>query len=368
MDKVEIITTFANKLVRMKRVLLIKFTSLGDLIHALPALTDASQALPELKFDWMIDEAFAEVATWHKAIDRIFLTSHRIWRKKIASSIKPIFRLIQKVRETEYDLVIDGQGNFKSALMSLFMRGPRAGFDQKSAREWVASFAYQRKYPASRKAHAIDRLRQLFALSLDYPCPTTPPDFGLVQSQFTSLPIQTAERYVVFIHNASWKTKLWPEEYEKKLIKWITQKGYTVYLPWGSVEEKARAHRIAVDPLAVVLPKLSLSEIGALITGAAACISVDTGLSHLTAALKIPSIILYGSTDSGLIGTSGENQVHLTSKLPCAPCNQKVCQFPSSALNPPCLAALTPERVFNQLLQILEPSACGKRALSTCNK
>jgi heptosyltransferase-1 len=339
----------------MKRVLLIKFTSLGDLIHALPALTDAARAHPGLKFDWMIDESFAQVAKWHNAVDQVFTTSHRTWRRGLISSIKPISALVRSVRKTQYDLVIDGQGNFKTALMSLFMRGPTAGFDRHSVREWVASLAYQRKYPASKKSHAIDRLRQLFALSLDYPCPATPPDFSIDRSHFSLLPIQTPQRYIVLIHNASWQTKIWPEEHGKRLVEWIARKGYTVYLPWGNAEEKARAHRLAVDPRAIVLPKMSLSEIGSLLLGARACVSVDTGLSHLTAALNIPSITLYGSTDSGLIGANGENQIHLISKLPCAPCNQKTCRFPSSSLNPPCLGELTPERVFEQLLRILEP-------------
>lgn len=353
----------------MKRVLLIKFTSLGDLIHVFPALTDAVRAHPELKFDWMIDENFAEIAKWHSAVNQVFKTSHRTWRKGFFAAIKPIVNLICKVRKTKYDLVIDGQGNFKTALMSLFTRGPTAGFDRRSVREWVASFAYRRKYPASKKAHAIDRLRQLFALSLDYPCPTTPPDFKIDRSQFNPLPIKAAVHYIVLIYNAAWKTKIWPEVHAKRLVKLITERGYTVYLPWGNGEEKARALRVSQSSasLAVCLPKMSLSEIGSLLANAAACVTMDTGLSHLTAALNVPSITLYGPTDSRRIGTSGENQVHLVSKLPCAPCNQKTCRFSSasSSVNPLCLAELTPERVFEQLLQILERD---KQALNICNK
>jgi heptosyltransferase I len=346
----------------MKRVLLIKFTSLGDLIHALPALTDAARAHPGLKFDWMIDESFAEIAKWHNAVDKVFVTSHRTWRRGLFAAIKPIFRLIRNVRQNKYDLIIDGQGNFKTALMSLCMREEVAGFDRKSAREWVASFAYGKKYKASRKAHAINRLRQLFALSLGYSLPKTPPDFGIDRSRFSPLPIKVAERYIVFIHNAAWKTKIWPEEHGKKLVEWITKRGYTVYLPWGNEEEKERALRLSRTPLAVTLPKMSLSEIGSLLTLAKACVSMDTGLSHLAAALHIPSITLYGATDSGLIGASGENQIHLASKLPCSPCNQKTCRFTKES--PPCLGALTPEMVFERLQRILEQ---GRQALSICN-
>jgi lipopolysaccharide heptosyltransferase I len=342
----------------MKRVLLIKFTSLGDLIHALPALTDAARAHPGLKFDWMIDESFSEIATWHESVERVFATSHRTWRQGLLAALRPIGRLIGNVRETKYDLVIDGQGNFKTALMSLFTRGTTAGFDFRSVRERVASFAYRKKYPVSKKAHAIDRLRQLFAQSLDYPCPASPPDFGIHRSTFAPLPFAAAEPYIVFIPNASWKTKIWPTEHGKKLIELINQRGYTVYIPWGNEEEKERASSLAVSPLAICLPKLTLSEIGSLLAGAAAAVSMDTGLSHLSAALDVPTVTLYGATDSGLIGASGANQVHLISKLPCAPCNQKSCRFTTG--NPPCLAELTPERVFGQLWEMLEPAVHEK--------
>ncbi|HSX38355.1 MAG TPA: lipopolysaccharide heptosyltransferase I [Chlamydiales bacterium] len=346
----------------MKRILLIKFTSLGDLIHALPAVTDASNAYPDLKIDWMIDENFAEVATWHRSVDQIFLTSHRTWAKKIFKSIQPISSLIRSVRKTTYDLVIDGQGNFKTALMALFMRGPTAGFDRKSVREWIASFAYQRTFAASKSAHAIDRLRTLFASSLGYPYPTIPPDFGIEKSRFFSS-LLIPKPYIVFIHNASWDTKLWPKEHAKTLIHWITEKGYKVLLPWGNEKEKGRASELCVNQDAILLPKLTLSAIGSLLCEAKACISMDTGLSHLAAALNVPSITLYGSTHSGLIGTCGNEQFHLQSQIPCAPCNQKKCRFPGPSLNPPCLAALTPQQVVQSLVQILD-----KPILNICNK
>jgi heptosyltransferase-1 len=302
----------------------------------------------------MIDQSFADVATWHPAVERLFITSHRTWRKGLLAAIKPISNLIRSARETRYDWVIDGQGNFKTALMSLFMRGPTAGFDRKSVREPIAAFAYQRRYPASRKAHAIDRLRRLFSASLGYPLPKTPPDFGIDRNRFAPLPFVLPKRYLVFIHSASWKTKLWPETSWKALILWAIEQDYSVLLPWGSIEEKARAERLAVDPRTLVLPKLSLSQIGTLLSHASACVSMDTGLSHLAAALQIPSVTLYGATDSGLIGSTGTNQLHLQSTLPCAPCSRKTCQLAPDSSTPPCLAQLTPEVVSQKLSQILK--------------
>lgn len=345
----------------MKRLLLIKLTSLGDLIHALPALTDAYRAFPDLQIDWMIDVHFSEVASWHPAVKQIFKTNHRLWRKNLKGAWKPIRELIHTVRQTEYDLVIDGQGNFKSALLTLFMKGPKAGFDFQSVREPIASFAYQQKYSASKTIHAIDRLRLLFAQSLHYPCPSSPPDFLIDQSRF--LPVDLPEKYVVFIHSAAWKTKLWPEEHGTRLIELLTRAGFTVLLPWGNAMEKERAQRLAIHPQAIVLPKLCLSEMGTVIAQSQACICMDTGLSHLAAALNVPSVVLYGATDSGLIGSCGKNHIHLQSTLSCAPCNKKECRLPPQRLNPPCLAALTPEQVFECVMTCIDPQASN-----TCNK
>src|SRR5712692_5676453 len=149
----------------MKRVLLIKLTSLGDLIHALPALSDAQSARPGLEFDWVIDESFREIAAWHPAVKGVITTNHREWRGALASAEThgSISKTIEEIRANEYDLVIDGQGNFKTALLSLFSKGPRAGFDSHSVREWIAHLAYQRRYAASKSAHAIERLSCLFA-------------------------------------------------------------------------------------------------------------------------------------------------------------------------------------------------------------
>lgn len=264
-------------------VLLIKLTSLGDLIHALPALTDAYRACPGITFDWMIDESFQEVGLWHPAVRRVFVTNHRKWRKTLfqKGTLGEIFGLVRQIRETSYDLVLDGQGNFKSALFSLFSRGVRVGFDRRSVREPIAHLAYQRKYPASRKAHAIDRLRQLFAQALGYPCPTTPPDFFIQRSRFIEPKFSLPKRYLFFVHNASWQTKLWPEDHWIELIRKCVSSGYEILLPWGNRGEKERSDRLAIFPQVHVLPKLSLSEIGFILEKAEACVSMDTGLSHL---------------------------------------------------------------------------------------
>jgi lipopolysaccharide heptosyltransferase I len=340
----------------MPRVLLIKLTSLGDLIHALPALSDAQDARPGVEIDWVVDENFQEIARWHPAVKRVITTNHREWRGSLTSSETrgSISKTIGEIRSSEYDLVIDGQGNFKTALLSLFSKGPRAGFDRASVREWVAHLAYQRRYAASKNAHAIGRLRRLFAAALDYPLTDSPPDFRIQRDRFVKPKVSLPGEYLVFVHNASWKTKLWPERHWTELIRKSVQAGFRVLLPWGNAQEEARAKRLATVPAVQVLPWLSLSEIGYVIARARACVCMDTGLSHLAAALDVPAITLYGSTDSGLIGASGASQVHLKSDLPCSPCRSKTCRYSSG--DNPCLESIGPERVFGELLRLTASS------------
>ena len=337
----------------MKRVLLIKLTSMGDLIHALPALSDAVRAYPQLEFDWAIDENFQEIATWHSAVEGVVATNHREWREALVhpSTLGSVLSVISRLKATRYDLVIDGQGNFKTALLSLFANGPRAGFDRHSVREWVAHLAYQRRYAVTKSAHAIERLRRLFAGALGYPIPESPPDFGIRIDRLIRPQIDLPREYLVFVHNASWKTKLWPEAHWADLIAKSVQAGFSVLLPWGNDQEEARARRLAINSSVQVLPRLSLSEMGYVLARARACVCMDTGLSHLAAALNTPSITLYGSTDSGLIGASGASQVHLRSDLECSPCQSKTCRFTSG--DNPCLKQIPPDRVFTDLLHLL---------------
>lgn len=348
----------------MKRVLLIKLTSLGDLIHALPALSDAKSARPELEFDWVIDENFQEIAGWHPAVKGIVTSNHRQWREALThpTTLGSVSRLIAGIRAVEYDLVIDAQGNFKTALLSMFAKGPRAGFDRHSVREWIAHLAYQRRFAASKNAHAIERLRLLFAAALDYPVPASVPDFQIQKERFVKPKVDLPKEYLVFVHNASWKTKLWPEAHWEELLKRSVQAGFKVLLPWGNSQEEARAKRLAVHSEVQVLPKLTLSEMGYVLDRARACVCMDTGLSHLTAALNVPSITLYGSTDSGLIGASGSSQVHLKSDRFCSPCQKKTCRYSSG--DNPCLQQITPDRVFRELLRQVKPLQASPGSVS----
>ena len=340
----------------MSRVLLVKLTSMGDLIHALPALTDAAKAIPDISFDWIVDESFYEVATWHPRVNQVFKTAHRRWRKNLRKtwSSGEFSRFYADITATEYDAVIDGQSNFKSAFVTRLCRGPRHGYDKNSVREKVAHFAYQHKHPVSRNAHAIDRLRQLFAQSLNYPVPDSAPDYGLSQADFGSLPQELPNPFLFGVHNASWPSKLWQEHHWKSLIELVNQAGYHFVFPCGNDTEHQRARRIiANNPNATALPRYSLTQTAAILNQAAGAVCSDTGLGHLAAALGIPAVHLYGSTSTALIGATGDNQRWLLDdSYQCSPCYQHYCHQKSPpSPDAECMQALAPAQVWEALRQ-----------------
>lgn len=331
------------------RVLVIKTSSLGDVLHTLPALTDAAGRLPGVRFDWVVEEAFAEVPAWHAAVDDVIPVALRRWKRRPFRALRKgePQAMIGRLRRRRYDAIIDAQGLIKSAVISLFARGPSAGLDRRSAREPPAALAYRKQFTIARQQHAVTRVRQLFAAALGYQSPGTPPDYGL-HRQF---PVVVREPRLVFLHGTTWSTKHWPEEYWRELARLAIAAGYQVRIPWGSSAERQRAGRIAAVAEGIeVLPRLSLGELAGVIAAARGAVGVDTGLVHLAAALGTPCITLYGATDPGLIGTLGPSQTHLRAQFPCVPCQERKCGFTGeAAVFPACYTSLPPEKVWEQL-------------------
>lgn len=293
------------------RVLIVKTSSMGDVIHTLPALTDALEHIPSIRFDWVVEEGFSQIPTWHRAVDRVIPVAIRRWRKNwFRHDIRAERRhFYQQLTSIHYDAIIDAQGLIKSAaLITRKSRGTKHGLDWQSAREPLASWWYTHTYRMSKQQHAVEKIRALFAESLGYQKPTTQGDYAIAQHFVRNLP-DDANQYLVFLHATTRDDKHWPESAWESLIDAVTARGMSVKLPWGSPVEYQRAVRLAEGrPNVEVLPKLSLSEVATQLAGARGVVSVDTGLSHLTAALDRPNITLYGPTDPLLIGGYGKNQ------------------------------------------------------------
>ena len=326
------------------RVLLIKTSSLGDVIHTLPALTDAARAIPGIQFDWVVEEGFAEIPAWHPAVARVIPLALRRWRKNLLQTLKSgeWRRFKARLGEARYDLVIDAQGLLKSAWLTRYVKAPVAGLDRFSAREPLASRFYDHRYAVAREQHALERTRQLFAQALGYPLPAGIGDYGLNRAQLAAA---AAQPYLVFLHGTTWPSKHWPEACWRELAERLCAQGWAIRLPWGNEAEKARAERIVAGlDNAAPLPRLNLAGVAKVIAGASACVAVDTGLGHLAAALDVPTISLYGPTLPGRVGAYGRAQVHLCASGPNAGLGDR---------HKPCFESLPAERVASELQALL---------------
>lgn len=328
------------------RVLVVKTSSMGDVVHTLPALTDAAAAVTDIRFDWVVEEAFAEIPSWHPAVDRVIPVAIRRWRGSPMQALRGIevkaFKI--QLRKVTYDMVIDAQGLLKSALIARLVKAPRAGMDFATVRERLAALAYHRRIHVPRDMHAVERVRLLFAEALGYRKPDAKGDSGLDLSRFR----MSGERApnVVFLHGTSRPDKHWPESYWRELCERVTAAGFRVNLPWGCERERARAERIAeISPQAQVLPKLNLQGVASVLAHTDAVVTVDTGLGHLAAALNVPTVALYGPTSPALVGTYGERQSHLRA----ADYNGAVDRH----IKPSAMAPLTPDRVWQALQPLL---------------
>lgn len=292
-------------------VLIVKTSSMGDVLHTLPALTDAMQAIPGIRFDWVVEENFAQIPSWHPAVDKVLPVAIRRWRKHWFGSQQREERVRFKrdLQSRQYDVVIDAQGLIKSAaLVTRLARGVKHGQDSRSAREPFASWWYDQRHEIDKKQHAVERTRELFAKSLGYEKPQTQGDYAIAAHFLRDEP-QNIAPYLVFLHATTRDNKHWPESHWRELIGLLQPVGLRIKLPWGAEHEHQRAQRLAEGfDYVEVLPKLTLEAIARELAGARAVVSVDTGLSHLTAALDRPNITLYGPTDPGLIGGYGQNQ------------------------------------------------------------
>lgn len=293
---------------------------MGDVVHTLPALTDAMHAIPNVTIDWVVEPAFADIPAMHPAVKKIIPIALRRWRKNIfkQSTYSEIKQFYKTVRETKYDLIIDAQGLLKSAIAATFAHGKIHGLDKQSARESLSHFFYDHTYCIAKNQHAVTRTRELFSNILGYSF-SGDVNYHIQLQEHPAFDFSPEKKYFVFLHGTTWKTKHYPEKYWEQLLQFAAENNTAVYLPWGNETEKNRAERFAKNHAnAHVLPKLSIAQLATILKNASAVVAVDTGLGHLSAALSTPTISLYGPTDPNKVGTLGQNQIHLRSHNPTA--------------------------------------------------
>jgi heptosyltransferase-1 len=291
----------------LTRVLLIKTSSLGDVIHCLPAVSDMSREVPNLMLDWVVEEQLAEIARLHPAVDRAIPVRLRSWRRHLLESDTwtefGAFR--HAITQKRYDRIIDAQGLIRSAMLARLARGPHCGYDRSSVREPPASFFYDRRFRVSVTIHAAERMRRLVAQAMGY-APPAEIDYGLDVSDELPRGWLAADRYLVGLHATARPDKTWPEADWRALAVLAEAAGLALVLPWGSESERQRSKRIAsASDRAIVPPRLGFREMAALQAGAAAVVGVDTGLTHLASAVGAPVVAIYAASWSEFNGVIG---------------------------------------------------------------
>jgi heptosyltransferase-1 len=342
-----------------KRICIIKTSSMGDVIHTLPAVTDACSETGHI-FDWVVEEDFSAIPALHPGVDNVIPVALRRWRSSpLRSLFGDEFRSFRRaLGEHKYDLVIDAQGLLKSAMICSLIPAHVVGLDSASVREPLASWFYSEKFPVPRYQHAVERIRQLFALALGYSSPNGEIRYGIRSQQLRAGQDVKSGKQILFLHGTTWPSKHWPEEYWRELAVLIDATDYNVIIPWGNECERRRAERIAYGLDSVsVLPELSLSSLMGIMSQASGAIAVDTGLCHLSAALNIPTLAIYGPTDPVLTGNYGPAQIQIVNKeLSCIPCLERNCRLlPEEGDFPPCFRTQSLEVLWQRLVGLMDP-------------
>lgn len=287
------------------RILIIKTSSLGDVVHMLPALTDAQRRLPTLTADWVVEESFAAIPGWHPAVGRVLPVAIRRWRKRLLDPAvwREVGEFTSALAQQRYDAVVDTQGLLKSAWIARLAHGPRWGYDRTSAREPLAARFYTHRLAVARAQHAIERNRQLLAGALAYALEGLALDYGLLHPPAAAAEPTVPPRHVLALHGTSRVDKEWSQAQWVELAQRLAACGSGLVLPWGNERERRRAEAIAAaSPGSIVLPQLGLAPLAGLIARAPAVVGMDTGLMHLAAACGRPGVALYPATAPALTG------------------------------------------------------------------
>lgn len=289
----------------MKKILIVRMSSMGDIIHTFPAVTDLASAYPDTQIHWVVEEAFVGLARLHPAVHRIIPFALRRWRKSLFSkkTWREILAFRRDLQSTEYDLVVDTQGLLKSAIVGKLAGGPLAGCSRKTVRDPFATLFFDRKYDIP-PVHIIERNRLLLAAAAGY-VPQGELNYG-IQAPDLMLDWHPRIPYAVCLTATAREAKCWPENDWIALGHWLVSQGLMPVFPWGAPHERARVERLAqVLPQSLICPRFNLVEGARLLADARIVIGVDTGLMHLAAAVDTPTVGIFVDSDPHHAGATG---------------------------------------------------------------
>lgn len=330
------------------KILIVKTSSMGDVIHAFPALTDAVRANPQWVFDWCVEESFADLVRLHPAVRHVHGVAARRWRKSIFSgeTRRAIGQYVRTVREERYDLVIDAQGLMKSALLARLAGAPVAGLDFGSAREAAAALLYSARHAVERDRHAIDRIRLLFGRVLGYVPDLSHLDYGLNRKDDGA----GKSRNVFLLHGTSWPSKHWHVAGWIDLAASLVARGLQPLVTYSNEEERGVAEQIIHSVHSTrMVDRTGLGAIAEIMAGSAAAVGTDTGLTHLACALDLPTVQIALSTAPGLTGPRGRRVAVISADIDCAPCRRRDCPLVPAGEIQPCALTVRPDRILSKL-------------------
>lgn len=295
----------------MPRVLIVKTSSMGDVVHALPAVSDLIRARPGVQVDWLVEQSFADIPRRHAGVQRVIPLQWRKWRKSLRdpATRQAMAECKRSLNLYRYDAIIDLQGLFKSVLFAHQARGVRHGYDWQSAREPLASLLYNKRHRVPRQMQAVDRCRMLMAKAMKYPAPKGPPVFGLRPETQAWRPTAGGAPFAVLIPCASRPEKLWPQDRWVAVGQRLRAQGLEVAVFWGSPPEKELAEQIARAIGGHVPPFLSVGQVIDTLAQATLVVGLDTGMTHIAGACDRPTLGLYCDHDPGLAGVTGAGPV-----------------------------------------------------------
>lgn len=321
------------------KVLIVKTSALGDIVHALPVVNYLHNADPQLKIDWLVEKPFASLLEAERHLSAIHTIDTKLWRQpgRLTDAFTGIRDAILLLRRKKYDVVLDLQGNSKSGVFTLFSGAPlRYGFDRNSIREGFNLLATNRRTAIPDTDHHItDRALRVAAAA--FPGGFVGPDshsltvgdHALSQMREKIRDAGVAEKKLVLIHpGTTWKTKCLSIEFWMNLVAALNKdEEISLLLSWGSKEELAAVQRIKnrTPDRCLVWPRGELRELAALLAQVDVVVGGDTGPVHIAAALGTRTVSFYRATDRRRNGPRGENHLGFQSSLACSPCLLKNC-------------------------------------------
>ncbi|NTV50592.1 MAG: lipopolysaccharide heptosyltransferase I [Geobacteraceae bacterium] len=345
------------------RILIVKISAMGDVLHALPVLDYLKQASPECEIDWVVEGAFADLLSGNPLISRLHIVQFKKWKKKPFSgnTVAEILDVRNGLVKRAYDLVIDLQGNIKSGIVAWLSGCPRrVGFNRDTAQESLNSLFINRRVALQPEdQHITDQYLRIAGASFDLElsglqlhtdvCTRPEDDRGadeLVNRYRKNGP-------VFLIHTGTtWQTKFWYEsgwiELGRRIISSFP--GSVLLFSWGNDSEYSAAKRIttALGDQAVQLEKLSIMRLAALVKKVNLVMGGDTGIVHLAAAAGTPTVSYYRASDGLRSGPRGKQHAVVQAPMPCSRCFRTRCEKDGE-----CRESITPDLLLQAVRSVV---------------